>query len=83
MTRLMQILNTPVLTDGGRVGSMLNWMNYAVIPLVWMFGGLYRAWSTATTPFEAFLGTQAAVGIALLWPVFINALPRRESSPRK
>ncbi len=81
MSRVLQILNVSIIPDNAVTNHVLLWSNYVIVPLFFMFAGLQKAWSTATTPFEEFLGTCAAVGIALLWPIFVRSLPKRQASP--
>ena len=78
MPHLMKILRIKVLPDDPATHELLTWFNYVVVPIVFMFAGLHRAWSTATTPFEEYVGVTVAVGFALLWPVFVSALPKRK-----
>ena len=80
MSNLMKLLRFSVIPDTPATREVFKWMNFVVIPLFFLFVGLYRVWSTATTPFEEFLGVAVAVGLALLWPIFVNALPRREEA---
>ena len=77
MVRLMQLFRIQVLPDGPKTHEALKWVNYVVVPLWFMFAGLHKAWATATTPFEEFVGTILAVGFALLWAIFVSVLPKR------
>jgi hypothetical protein len=76
MSRVMAILNTSILANTGTTCEVLKWLNYCVVPMFFMFAGLHRAWSTAATPFEGFVGTIAAIGFAMLWPIFVNSFSR-------
>ena len=78
MTRLVELLSVPVLPERPIARAVLGWLNFGVAPLLFAFLGLRLAWAAATTPFELFLGTAAALTFALVWPVFVRALPRRE-----
>jgi Na+/H+ antiporter NhaA len=80
MSREMQILRMPVIPDNALTHAVAKWMAYVVVPLFFMFAGLHKAWTTAVTPFEEFLGTSVAIGFALLWPIFVSVMPRRRGA---
>lgn len=81
MSNLMKRLHFHVIPDTPATREVFRWMNFVVVPLCFMFMGLFRAWSTATTPFEEYLGVTIAVGFALIWPIFVASLPRKTDAP--
>ena len=60
-----------------------QWANLTVVPLAIMFGGCYRVWATASSPFEETLGVMTAISLALLWAVCFGAIlvPREQATP--
>ena len=48
--------------------------NLTIAPLAIMFGGCYRVWATATSPFEETLGIMAAISLALLWAALFGSI---------
>jgi hypothetical protein len=80
MSRVWQVLRFHVIPHTGKWKDVLKWINYGVIPIALMLGGVYKAWTTAQTPFEGYLGTCVAIGFAFLWPVFVSALTPRQAT---
>jgi hypothetical protein len=81
MSNLMKRLHFTVIPDGPVTREILKWMNYVVIPMLFLFAGLYRVFATASTPFEEYLGVTIAIGFALIWPIFVSILPRKADAP--
>lgn len=80
MSHLKTLLRMKVLPDDPVTREVLTWFNYVVVPMIIMFASLHRAWTAATTPFEEYVGVTLAVGSALLWFLFVSALPKRKDA---